>query len=199
LAPGVARAASIGYTFDSPQFALAQTTPLLNIAPNINPGTFLTSFTDTGAPSHFFEVQGSLQPALFSGQYLIELHGQTDGLILSFNTPVYQLAVDFGLSIAVNDPAGFGSLRIVSSSGTGSQIASNNGGLFQTGLLSFASTTAFTSVTLQGFVSDGVTPIGLAIDNLTLSTTPVPEPTSLSLAVLGIGAVLFGRCRRLSR
>src|SRR5258708_40086041 len=86
----------VEYTFESPLFTFpGETTPILNVAPNVNPGTFLTSFTDANPPD-FFEIVGVLQPnSLFSGQYLIELHGQTDALTLTFNTPVDELIVDF--------------------------------------------------------------------------------------------------------
>jgi hypothetical protein len=181
------------YTFDS--LAIGQVTPLLNVAPDVNPGTFLTSFTDTN-PTGSFVVEGSLQPALFAGNYVIELHGQTDGLILTFNTPVYQLDVTFGLSVAAADPKG--SLRITTpTSGTASQTAANNGSMFQTGVLTFGSSTPFTSATLQGLISDGVTPIGLAIDNLEVNPNPIPEPASVTLLCSGLGAA-FIRYRRRS-
>ncbi len=48
LAVGVAGRAAADvavYTFESPQFTTGQATPLLDVAPNSGPSTFLASFT----------------------------------------------------------------------------------------------------------------------------------------------------------
>jgi hypothetical protein len=45
VTPSLCRADAI-YTFEAPVFTNGQTTPILNAAPNTNPGTFLASFTD---------------------------------------------------------------------------------------------------------------------------------------------------------
>jgi hypothetical protein len=175
-------------------------TPILNVAPNVNPGTFLTSFTDANPPD-FFEIIGILQPnSLFSGQYLIELHSQTDALNLTFNTPVYELIVDFGLAIGTAPSDSPGSLKITTAVGTTTQVSSNQGGGtgFQGGVLTFSSATPFTSATLQGFLSGGTVPVGLAIDNLQLDTAPapVPEPATLTLTALGLAGALTRYRRR---
>src|ERR1051326_2652602 len=149
----------VQYSFESPQFAVGQTTPILNVAPNVNPGTFLASFTDANPPD-FYEIQGSLQPNnLFSGQYLIELHSQTDALNIVFNTSVDRLIVDFAL--AIGNGSSPGSLKLTTPAGGTTQASSDQAGGtgFQGGILTFSSATPFTSATLQGFLSGGTAPV----------------------------------------
>jgi hypothetical protein len=187
----------VEYTFEAPQFTVAELTPILNVAPNVNPGTFLASFTDANPPD-VYGIAGVNQPSsLFSGQYLVQLMGQTDALNLTFNTPVYELVVDFGLAIGNGTPAG--SLRITTVVGSATQTSSDQSGgtgIFQGGVLTFASATPFTSATLQGFQPGGTIPVGLAIDNLQLDTAPVPEPATLTLTALGLAGALTRYRRR---
>jgi hypothetical protein len=79
-------------------------------------------------------------------------------------------------------------------------VSSNQGGGtgFQGGVLTFSSATPFTSATLQGFLSGGTVPVGLAIDNLQLDTAPapVPEPATLTLTALGLAGALTRYRRR---
>jgi PEP-CTERM motif len=133
---------------------------------------------------------------------------------LTFNKPVYALSVDFLLVIAEFNDSGYlqldvGGELINSARSVGVAGFPND----QYGTLTYSSATPFTSVTLQGlqpgFKNDP--PIGteFSIDNLGLTEpTPdsppgsggspesTPEPASLALLGIGLGAVAVTRKRR---
>jgi hypothetical protein len=171
------------YTFEAPQFTSGQATPLLDEQPNSGSTTFTTTFADAADPGGALIVgTGLFHPnPLMVGQFLFQLTS-TGPLTVTFNQPVFALTVDF----AINDPSGSaaGSLKLVTSSGTDAEAGSNVGGAFQGGTLSFSSATPFLAATLQGFLASGAS-TQLSIDNLQLSTTSVPEPSS-ALAVFGL-------------
>jgi hypothetical protein len=191
-----AKADSASYTFETPQFTLNETTPLLNRAPNSSTGSlgaaFLTTFTGTpNASGLTVNTTSSLAPnGLFSGQYLYVPSTTNEVLTMSFNTPVTSLDLDF--AIATTSSGGF--LRLITTSGNLDQPAISVGGGsgFFGGHASFSSPTAFTSVQVQGFNSPTTQQV-FAIENAIL--TVVPEPTTWAMVVLGIPALLIG-CRR---
>jgi hypothetical protein len=192
----VARA-DVVYTFETPNFTLNQTTPILNVAPNTNPGSFLASFTDTVNANGYVIFNGQSN-GLMVGQSIIA-PTVTDALMLTFNTPVNQLTVDFAVNLASTQAAG--SLRLTTSSGGNTSQASSvvgGGQNFQGGTLTFSTATPFTSATLQGFDSTGA-PIQINLDNLHLNpagVAAVPEPSALTLlAVGGIGLAAWRRWR----
>ena len=153
--PGVvsrAAATPITYSFDAPQFVFGETTPLLNRAPN----------------------------SMFTGQFLIDPTGVADTLLLTFNTPVFHLQVDFGLFLGVSSPAGVFSLT--TPVGSTSLAAGSVGGSFQGGTLVFDSAAPFLTAQLAGFTGTG-TQIFFAVDDLVLDTAPVPEPATLVLVL----------------
>lgn len=169
---------TVSYTFESPQFANLEHTPLLNRAPNIGSGSFVTSFTSSSAGTFMI---GNFQPnMLFQGQALAN-STNADVLTISFNMPVTQ--VEFAWAII--EP---GRLDLTSPVGNASQNSRvvQPGIHFQGDVFVFSSVTPFTTFSLAGFNTSG-SPVVFAIDNLTVQTS-VPEPTT----ILMLGAGLAG-------
>jgi hypothetical protein len=191
VAIGTALAAHGGtatYTFEPPIFAVGDTTPMLNKAPNSGnlPG-FTTSFTSSGGGADY-SISTFSPNSLFSGQMLYA-PSFTGSLILAFNAPINAITFVF----AVDDFAS-GSLTGTSSSGLLTVPATVQGaGGFVGGTFSFSPATAFSSISLAGFGGTGG-PTQLAIDNLTL--TNIPEPSALIPMSLVSLAFLSRRCRR---
>lgn len=192
-AAGAANAAPIVYTFESPVFTSGQTTPLLNLSPNVGPATFLTSFTDAATPNAY-TISTIHENALMVGQSLFEPTA-ISALTLTFNTPVTFLSVDFAINTTFGAP---GFLRLVTSSGSINDAAGNVGGFFPGGTLTFSSLTPFSSATLQGFVNSDIN-TQIEIDNLQLTPVSVPEPASLALFGAGAAALFGWRRKRKTR
>lgn len=188
-----ADATSIAYTFESPQFTFGETTPLTNRAPNVGPASFLTTFASSPTANGFTVFGGSLPNVLFSGQHLIDPIGVADTLLLTFNTAIFSLQVDFGLFLVPTSP--LGRLTLTTPVGSVTQLGGIVGGSFQGGTLVFNSVTPFLTAQLQGFQSTG-TPLFFAIDDLVLDTAPVPEPATSVLTLTGLAAVAWRRARR---
>lgn len=187
-----ARADTVIYTFEPPQFTVGQTTPLLNRAPNSGLATFRASFTSSPTAGGF--LIANFQPnVLFSGQSLFDPLLPADVLTLTFNMPVNQVQLNWAVIEA-------GRLELISPVGSTSQTSAAVGGEFQGGTLVFSSSTPFTTFQLRAFTTAG-TPTIFAIDNLTLNTAeaaPIPEPTTmllLSSGLAGVGAAVRGRRR----
>lgn len=181
----------VTYTFESPIFALNQTTPIMNVSPNVDPtaGAFKTSFTDATTPgATTFQITNIQENGLMQGQSLFTL-ASLDPLMLAFNTPVDQFIVSFALNVGITG----GTLQLVTSAGTITQASSAQpgGNNFPGGILTFISPTPFTSATLRGFNVAGA-PTQFAIDNLQLdvASTSVPEPATITLLGLGLAAGL---------
>src|SRR5204863_3169067 len=104
---------------------------------------------------------------LISGQALFE-PSSTAGLVLNFSAPVSQISFVYAIDIAGGAPTGF--LKMTSPLFLSSSASSNvGGGLgFQGGTINFTPVNPFTTVTIQGFLADGLTPTQIEIDNLTL-------------------------------
>jgi hypothetical protein len=190
-----ANASPIIYNFEAPEFSLMQSTPLLARTPNIGPATFLTDFTasPTASPTiNAFTVLGGggAPNALFSGQFLIDAAGVADALVLTFNTPIYQLQVDFGLFLMPASPAGH--LMLTTPVGSTSQAGGAVGGSFQGGTLNFTSVTPFVTAQLAGFSASG-TQIFFGVDDLVLDTEPIPEPATVVMVLTGLAVMVRRR------
>jgi hypothetical protein len=190
-----ASATPVTYNFEAPNFTGGQLTPLVNVAPNIGPGTFLTTFA--GSPTgNGFGVAAGFPSPLFSGQFLVELGGAVaDTLLLTFNTPIFYLQVDFGLNVLAAAPAG--SLSLVTPVGSTSQVSAAVGGPFQGGTLSFSSAVPFVTAQLSAFNAAGLQ-VFYAIDDLVLDAevvAPIPEPVTSVLVLTGLGLMARKRLR----
>jgi len=173
-----AGAATVTYTFESPNFSLGQTTPLLNKTPNIGSPSFLTSFT-SGPAGNGLSIGNNLN--LPSGLTLFDPGPPfaPDVLTISLNTPVDSVILDFALFLP-------GRLELNSASGNTFALTLHAS---QVGVLSFSSPTPFTQFTLAGF-SAANAPVLIAIDNLVMN---VPEPSTVALLLVGACAGLVRR------
>jgi hypothetical protein len=193
----VAHATPVTYTFEPPNFTLGQMTTLANVAPNIGSPAFLTSFAASPTANGFSIVGGAMPPIpIFSGQFLVDTGGAIDTLLLTFNTPILFLQVDFLLNASVTTPPSL--LSLVTPVGSTSQPGANVGGPLQGGTLIFSSAVPFVSAQLAAFNAAGA-PIFFGIDDLVLDTevvTAVPEPVTGVLLLSGLGLLARRRmCR----
>lgn len=188
---GQLNAQSVTYNFE--QFGVGgQTTPLLNVAPEVGSSAFRANFTS--APNAAgFAVSGFPANGLFSGNSLVQFAGTgAQTLTVTLNTAVYAVNLAFGTN-------GASTLTFVSSAGI-VMVASTpqaGGANFPGGILTFTSGVAFTSFTLS---TGGVE---FAIDNLTMRTEApggpgVPEggSTLVMLALASVAVVGAARYRR---
>jgi hypothetical protein len=195
---GTCRADVVSYTFEAPNFAFGQPTPIINAPPNVGNPAFLTTFRDVADPGGATITNTtSFQPNnLMMGQFLFEPNS-TGPLTLTFNRPVLSLMVNFAIDVSNFAPPG--AISIVTPAGSATQNGANVGGTFQGGTLSFAGTSAFTTASLQGLSPIGG-PTQIAIDNLNLTfRTQVPEIDASMLGgafTLLTGGVLVLRSRR---
>jgi hypothetical protein len=170
------RAQTVTYSFEPPQLTVSQSTPFLNLVPDVASG-FRASFTAPTGGS-FSVTTFSVSPS-FSGQSLLDGSGPADTLRVTLNTPITDLEVDFALM------AGSGHLELQSSTGSITAYAVPS---TQYGTLVFHSATSFTQFDLLGFSAANI-PSYLAIDNLTMTAVPEPDVVALlALAALTIAA-----------
>jgi hypothetical protein len=175
-----APAATVMFTFDS--FTPLQTTPLLNCSPDVGPSSFQASFTSSPSDAAFSIVTILVNPS-FSGQLLMDVSppGSSDTLTVTLNSPIHTVQLDFALFMP-------GYLELDSSAGT----AYASTGDSQAGNLSFQSETGFTEFSLTGFDASNQATM-LAIDNLRLTPTTVPEPSTWAMLGLGVAALVIRR------
>jgi hypothetical protein len=149
----VAHATPVTYTFEPPNFTLGQMTTLANVAPNIGPPAFLTSFAASPTANGFSIVGGATPPIpIFSGQFLVDTGGAIDTLLLTFNTPIFSLQVDFLLNASVTTPPSL--LSLVTPVGSTSQPGANVGGPLQGGTLIFRTVGGFQRGWRSDFLRD---------------------------------------------
>jgi hypothetical protein len=180
-----ASATTVMFTFDS--FVALQTTPLLNCSPDVGPSSFQASFTSSPNATAFF-IDSLLVNPSFSGYNLMDEGPPNtfDTLTVTLNQPIDRVQLDFALFVP-------GYLELDSSAGT----AYASTGDSQAGSLSFQSDTGFTEFSLRGFDNNNEG-ILLAIDNLSLTPTTVPEPATAWLLLTALGVCLV-RKRRVAR
>jgi len=179
---------TVTYSFEPPQLTFGQTTPFLNLVPDMGPASFLASFTVPTGGS--FSVNSIIIHPAFSGQDLLDPSppgGAGDTLRIIVNTPITDVQVDFELMTFS------GHLQLQSSAGitNADAVAST-----QYGSLVFHAATGFTQFDLLGFTSENTSTL-LAIDNL--SMTIIPEPSTFSLLVASISMFLLNFSRRFQK
>lgn len=182
LSSTLTHAQTVTYRFEPPQLVFGQSTPLLNLVPDVGPSSFLANFTvPTGGALSINNIP--INPS-FTGQILIDGSAPGDTLRVTLNTPITDVQLDFALMASSSH------LVFQCSSGTTSinELPST-----QYNSLSFHSAVPFTQFDLSGFTSSNAsTP--LAIDNLVM--TLVPEPSTISLLVAGLSVTLLKTIQR---
>lgn len=173
---------------------------------NVAPGT-PTAFTDTdlatGLNATFSSsndpggfIIDTIGFVSFSGNALDENQGgpQFGTLKITFSKPVNDLSLNFGLNDqgATGSPFNLlafnGGVQVGQSTALGQVPANDPNHTHQEGGITYDAS-AFDSITLS-------TPVNLfAIDNLSVETV-VPEPSTISLWMLGVGCICFGAWRR---
>jgi hypothetical protein len=172
------------YTFDSPQWVVGSTTPLLNMVPDGGSGlpSFRASFTSYPSAGAFSIWTFILNP-LFSGNNL----GQGglppgDTLNITLSQPVSAVHLDF-------EQFAPGYLRFTSPAGAINATTDS-----QIGSLDFQGSASFTQFSLFA-IDTSNNAIPFAIDNLVLA---VPEPSAVALCGVGAACLSFW-CRRARR
>jgi hypothetical protein len=184
------RADTVTYTFEQPVFTVANTTPIVR-GPNSGPAAFQASFTSAPDPGSFIILDFNQPNVLMTGQYFIlqSVSSPNNSLTITLNMPITSVTVNFAVETA-------GRLVLTTPFESTSQNSAVVGGPSQGGVLSFSTTTPFTSFQLAAFDGNG-NPIRFAIDNLVMETatsTAVPEPTTMLLLATGlVGTVLRAR------
>jgi PEP-CTERM motif len=172
------------FTFEAPQFTVGEINPISNRAPNVGSAIFQASFV-SAVPGTYEIVE--FVPNAFTGQSLVSPE-TPNVLTISFNMPVNQIQFQWAVQLP-------GLIQFTSAAGNQSQNSANQGGPFEGGTFIFSSATPFTSFTLAAFNAAGAA-TNLGIDNLTLGTTPVPEPATLFLFGTGLAALAKFRKRK---
>lgn len=206
-AAGAASAQTASYTFETPFFALGDATPMANRVPNS--GTFVsfttTFWSDASSTNEYVISNTATFPTipLMSGQFLIMIDPLSsivvDRLHMDFSAVVNQISFNY----AVNGPFGSSQLEMRTyllgvEQSVNLYNAGNFGGSVPGGTVNFTGA-PFDSVALRGVLTN-FDNRQFAMDNLVLSFSPVPEPSSLLL--LGGAAAAGGwgwRRRRRSR
>jgi hypothetical protein len=167
----LSRAQTFTYTFESPQFVLNQTTPLLSKSPDVGPPTFQASFTSSPG-ANAFKVTGPIFPSPFSGQSLINPGPAPNTLTISLNTAIQDVQLDFALLAP-------GRLELHSSGGNISALTTTT----QQGSLTFHAGSPITQFDLSGFLNSNQGS-AFAIDNLSMT---IPEPGAWALLLIASG------------
>lgn len=180
-----ATAAPQTYTFDAPNFAAGESTPMLNRAPNIGDASFRTDFTAGTTPP--LSVLNFQPNTLFSGLSLTSPSLSLSTLTMTFNTPVDAVAFDFAIEFS-----GL-TLRVDSSAEDFDLPAGVVGGAFSGGAANLQFSSAISSLVLSVVGPLGATASGFAIDDLVLQS--VPEPSALGLAAVALLGLTVRRRR----
>ena len=195
--PVYVQADPVTYTFEQPNFAVGNTTPIVR-GPNSGPSGFQATFTAAPQAGAFIILDFGQPNALITGQYLtIPITSDANNtLTVTLNTPITSVSVNFAIQLLFPSP---GQLVLTSPAGSTSQLsASIDGTLNQGGVLTFSTAIPFSSFTLAAFNNFGQ-PTRFSIDDLimeTASAEPVPEPATIFLISAGLAGVVFKVRRR---
>jgi PEP-CTERM motif len=119
------------------------------------------------------------------------LYSALPALLISFSEPIQSISLNFGLNTQATPPLILVALSGATPVGGGTFLGTTpTGFFFPEGVASFASPAFFDNVVL-------LSPANFAIDNVEFQAA-VPEPATLALLSLGLGAVA-ARCRRRRR
>ena len=156
----------------------------------MNLGAAIATFTGTGGPSVANLAFQTGRPASWGNQALV-----STTWTVSFSTPAFNEAtIDFSYAFISSAQSGTAYYEAWSGAGaTGTLLASGsmafsgylNGGQF--GTLSIATGQGFGSLRFYDVPAGG--PAGMAWDNLTLTTVPLPTASVMAMGGLGLVAV----------
>jgi len=199
--PVYAQADTVTYTFEQPNFLVANTTPIVR-SPNVGPAGFEATFTAAPQAGSFVILDFGQPNALITGQYLTNTinFNANNTLTVTLNTPINSVSVNFAIQILFPSP---GQLVLTSAAGSTSQASAllPGAGLNQGGVLTFSTAIPFSSFTLAAFDNFG-NPTRFAIDDLVMETAsaePVPEPATIFLLSAGLAGAVFKARRRCIR
>lgn len=200
-AAGPPAQAAFVFNFEAPNFTANESFPLADRS--AAGGGFTANFAGAPGTSGAYTVGEStldlggfpfdVRPnALFAGQYLVASSvgvGPGPAIRVTFSRPVTELSVNFALSTLTSPVGGSLSLRTDAATlpfGRQDQAAGFVGGGQNApgGTLTARFAVPVSQVTFQAVGTNGVTPIGFSLDNLTVS--PVPAPPAVAMALTGL-------------
>ncbi len=205
LAPGSAAALTTTYT-DESLFVAALPGPGTTLdLESLAPGTLLPSGSTVGDLTLTYAIAGLTAKVTdsfdtTSGGNSLGLTGGDDAFLdgdeLDFAAATILHAI--GMYFITTDPALAGEIQVVTSAGTASNSATSNGVLPDGGITYFVgliSTDSFTAAGVR-FAADGEVNFAFNIDDVTYV---VPEPTTLTLWLAALAAMLTGSSNRFPR
>jgi hypothetical protein len=193
LTIGPVKAVDVTYNFDQFGFNNGQTTPILNLPPDLGPASFSATFTSAPEADAFLIPTNFYPNHFFSGGYLLENGGHAGNILtITLNMPVDSISVAFATNSFTHDrPYPPYSLLFFSPSGDTSVASVRqpwpDGGFGNDGgILTFSSANPFSTFSLM--VNAGGPEF--AIDDLNMHVASVPETSPSIFLAYGL-AMLF--------